>query len=52
MILNDDELINDLTSLQYKIVNRNGTIRLEAKEGAKKRLGKSPTWSHLKGRMC
>jgi hypothetical protein len=28
--------------LKYKIVNSNGTIRLEEKEEAKKRLGKSP----------
>jgi hypothetical protein len=29
MIPDDDELINELTSLKYKIVNSNGTIRLE-----------------------
>jgi hypothetical protein len=42
MIPDDDELINELTSLKYKIVNSKGTIRLEEKEEAKKRLGKSP----------
>lgn len=41
MIPDDDELINELTSLQDKIVNSNGTIRLEAKEATKQRLGKS-----------
>lgn len=41
MIPEDDELINELTQLKYKIVNSNGTIRLEEKEEMKKRLGKS-----------
>jgi len=34
-----------LTQLKYKIVNSNGTIRLEEKEEMKKRLGKSPDLS-------
>ena len=42
MIPDDDELINELTSLKYKIVNSNGQIRMEEKEEMKKRLGKSP----------
>lgn len=42
MIPDDDELIQQLTSLKYKIVNSNGTIRLEEKEEMKKRLGVSP----------
>ncbi len=29
MIPEDDELINELKQLKYKIVNSNGTIRLE-----------------------
>jgi phage terminase large subunit len=37
----DDELISELTSLKYKIVNSSGQIGLEEKEEAKKRLGKS-----------
>ncbi len=41
MIPEDDELINELTQLKYKIVNSNGTIRLEEKEEMKKRLGRS-----------
>src|SRR4051794_19885551 len=45
MIPEDDELINELTQLKYKIVNSNGTIRLEEKEEMKKRLGKSPDLS-------
>jgi hypothetical protein len=49
MIPDDDELINELTSLKYKIVNSNGTIRLEEKEEAKKRLGTSPD---LADRLC
>ncbi len=38
MIPEDDELINELTRLKYKIVNSNGTIRLEEKEEMKKRF--------------
>ncbi len=45
MIPEDDELINELTQLKYKIVNSNGTIRLEENEEMKKRLGKSPDLS-------
>ena len=36
MIPEEDELINELTQLKYKIVNSNGTIRLEEKEEMKK----------------
>ena len=42
MIPDDDELVQELTSLKYKVVNSNGTIKMEEKEEAKKRLGKSP----------
>lgn len=42
MIPEDDELIAELTSLKYKIVNSNGQIRLEEKEEAKRWLVKSP----------
>ncbi len=62
MIPEDDGLINELTQLKYKIVNSNGTIRLEEKEEMKKRLvqrgGNSlpvhatralPWYVHLKG---
>lgn len=45
MIPDDDELINELTQLKYKIVNSNGMIRLEEKEEMKKRLGKNPDLS-------
>jgi hypothetical protein len=45
MIPEDDELINELTQLKYKIVNSNGTIRLEEKEEMKTRLGKWPDLS-------
>lgn len=42
MIPEDDELIQELTNLKYKVVNSNGTIRMEEKAEAKRRLGKSP----------
>ena len=42
MIPDSDNLILQLTSLKYKIVNSNGQIRLEEKEEMKKRLGVSP----------
>lgn len=42
MIPDDDELIQELTTLKYKVVNSNGTIRMEEKEEAARRLGKSP----------
>lgn len=42
MIPDDDELIQELSSLKYKVVNSNGTIKIEEKEEAKRRLGKSP----------
>jgi phage terminase large subunit len=49
MIPDDDELIHELTSLKYTIVNRNGQIRLAEKEEMKKRLGTSPD---LADRLC
>jgi hypothetical protein len=42
MIPDDDELVQELTSLKYRVANSNGTIKMEEKEEAKKRLGKSP----------
>jgi len=42
MIPDDDELVQELTSLKCKVANSNGTIKMEEKEEAKKRLGKSP----------
>lgn len=42
MIPDDDELIGELMSIKYKVVNSNGKIKIEEKEEAKKRLGKSP----------
>ena len=45
MIPEDDELINELMQLKYKIVNSNDTIRLAEKAEMKKRLGKSPDHS-------
>ncbi len=38
----DDALSNELAQHKYKIVNSDGTIRLEEKEEMKRRLGKSP----------
>jgi len=39
IMIPDDELIQELTTLKYKVVNSNGTIRMEKKEEAKRRLG-------------
>ncbi len=47
MIPDDDELVQELTSLRYKVVDSNGTIKMEEKEGAKRRLGKSPDLADL-----
>ncbi len=41
MVPDDDELVQELTSLKYKVDNSNGTILMEEKEEAKRRLGKS-----------
>ena len=37
-----DLLIDDLSSIKYKVVNSNGQIKLEDKSDVKKRLGRSP----------
>lgn len=38
----DNELIRQLTSVRYKVVNSNGKLQLEPKDETKKRLGNSP----------
>ena len=38
----DPELCRQLTSVNYKVVNSNGQIKLEPKDETKKRLGQSP----------
>lgn len=42
MIPDDEDLIRDLTQMKYKIINSEGTIRMEKKEDMKKRTGFSP----------
>jgi len=42
MIPEDDELINELTQLKYKIVNSNGTIRFGGKRGDEKAAREEP----------
>lgn len=38
----DEELIRQLTSVRYKVVDSNGKIKLEPKQETKERLGRSP----------
>lgn len=42
MIPADDDLIRDLTQMKYKVIDSEGTIRMETKEEMKKRTGFSP----------